>query len=379
MDCVHVYVSGLYSDVPARIADLSAETADSTGGSAPSVRLTANLAARAARIPVSSLIRRVAHDMPKTKDYYDILGVEEDASQSEIKKAYRNLARKHHPDRNPDDEGAEERFKEIQEAYSVLSDKEKRQQYDQRRKFGGGFGGNGFGQGRGGPEVRFEQGNFEDMFGGGGGGRGGGFGDIFESFFGGGGGRRGGQQQARTRDPFQQQRRRQAATGRDVETTLRISFREALEGGKRQVKLPTGETIRLKVPQGVKDGYKVRLRGRGQQGPGGQGDLYVTFRVGDHPRFRRSGDDIYLTESVPAFDAMLGTTRQIPTPYGQKIKVTVPAGSQPGEKLRLKGQGVKTDNGQGDLYVEIDVQIPENLSDDQRETLRAAAEEAGIL
>jgi molecular chaperone DnaJ/curved DNA-binding protein len=317
--------------------------------------------------------------MPKTKDYYDILGVGEDASQSEIKKAYRNLARKHHPDRNPDDEGAEERFKEIQEAYSVLSDEEKRQQYDQRRRFGG-MGGNGFGQGRGGPEVRFEQGNFEDMFGGGGGRGGGGFGDIFESFFGGGGGRRGGgQQRARTRDPFQQQRRQQAATGRDVETTLRISFREALEGGKRQVKLPTGETIRLKVPQGVKDGYKVRLRGRGQQGPGGQGDLYVTFRVGEHPRFRRSGDNIYLTESVSAFDAMLGTTRQIPTPYGQKIKVTIPAGSQPGEKLRLKGQGVKTDSGQGDLYVEIDVQIPENLSDEQRETLRDAAEEAGIL
>jgi molecular chaperone DnaJ/curved DNA-binding protein len=313
--------------------------------------------------------------MPQTKDYYDILGVDEDASSSEIKKAYRSLARKHHPDRNPDDSNAEERFKQIQEAYSVLSDDEKRRQYDQRRKFGGGGFGNGFRSGGGGPEVRFEQGNFEDMFGGRG--RGGGMGDIFESFFGGGSSRR---QQARTRDPFQQQRRQQAARGQDVETSLRISFREALQGGKRQVKLPSGETIRLKVPQGVRDGYKVRLRGRGQQGPRGQsGDLYVTFRVGDHPRFQRKGDDVYLTESISVFEAILGTSREIPTPYGQTIKLNVPAGSQPGEKLRLKGQGVKTDSGQGDLYVELNVQIPENLTDTQREALRSAAEEAGLL
>lgn len=308
--------------------------------------------------------------MPQTKDYYDILGVSEDASSSEIKKAYRSLARKHHPDRNPDDGDAEERFKEIQEAYSVLSDDEKRRQYDQQRKFGGAFGGNGFRSG-GGPNVRFEQGNYEDMFGG----RGrGGMGDIFESFFGG-----GGRQRSRSQDPFQQQRRQQAARGQDIETTLRISFQESLNGGKRQVKLPGGEKIRLTVPQGVRDGYKVRLRGRGQQGPRGQaGDLYVTFRVGDHPRFRRRGDDVYLTESISAFDAMLGTTREIETPYGQTIKLNVPAGSQPGEKLRLKKQGVKTDDGQGDLYVELDVQIPENLTEAQRQTLRAAAKEAGL-
>lgn len=310
--------------------------------------------------------------MPQTKDYYDILGVSEDASSSEIKKAYRSLARKHHPDRNPDDGDAEERFKEIQEAYSVLSDDEKRRQYDQQRKFGGAFGGNGFRPG-GGPNVRFEQGNFEDMFGGGGGR--GGMGDIFESFFGGRGGQR-----SRSQDPFQQQRRQQAAKGQDIETTLRISFQESLNGGKRQVKLPGGEKIRLTVPQGVRDGYKVRLRGRGQKGPRGQaGDLYVTFRVGDHPRFRRRGDDVYLTESISAFDAMLGTAREIETPYGQKIKLNVPAGSQPGEKLRLKKQGVKTSDGQGDLYVELDVQIPENLTEAQRNALRVAATEAGLV
>jgi DnaJ-class molecular chaperone len=318
-----------------------------------------------------SLIRRIVHDMPQTKDYYDILGVDEDAGQSEIKKAYRSLARKHHPDRNPDDDRAEERFKEIQEAYSVLSDEDQRRQYDQRRKFGGGFGANGGfrpGQaGQGGREVRFERGNLDDMFGGGGG-----LGDVFESFF-------SGQQRSRPQDPFQQQRRQQAARGQDIETSLRLSFDEALQGGRRQVRLPNGETVRLKVPKGVRDGYKVRLRGRGQAGPRGQaGDLYVTFRVGDHPRFRRKGDDIYLTERVSAFDAILGCTRRIPTPYGQKIKLNIPAGTQPGEKLRLKGQGVQLEDGNGDLYVEIDVHIPENLTDAQRQALRTTADEAGL-
>jgi molecular chaperone DnaJ/curved DNA-binding protein len=320
--------------------------------------------------------------MPQTKDLYEILGVDEDASKDEIKKAYRTLARKHHPDRNPDDPNAEEKFKEIQKAYSILSDEEKRQQYDAQRRFGGGGGfggGRGFGgQSAGGPEIRFEQGgNFEDVFGG----RGGGLGDIFESFFGG----RGGGGATRGQDPFrqqrgQQQRRRQQAGGRDIETKLRLSFQEALEGGRKQVELPTGESVRLKIPQGVRDGTKIRLRGRGQAGPTGErGDLYVTFEVGEHPRFRRTGDDIHLTESVGVFEALFGTERRIPTPYGQRIKVTIPEGTQPGEKLRLRGQGVKTDDGQGDLYVKVDVDIPDDLTEDQRETLREAAEAVGLL
>ena len=318
--------------------------------------------------------------MPQTKDLYDVLGVDEDASRKEIKKAYRDLARKHHPDRNPDDPNAEEKFKEIQKAYSILSDEEKRQQYDAQRRFGGGFGdmnggGRGsWGQAGGGPEIRFEQGGFSQ-----GGVGGGGLGDIFESFFG--GGARGGA--TRGRDPFRQQQQRQrqqGAGGRDIETQLRLSFREALDGGRKQVELPTGESVRLNIPQGVRDGMKIRLRGRGQAGPRGQrGDLYVTFKVGDHPRFRRKGDDIHLTESVGVFEAMFGTERRIPTPYGQHIKVTIPEGTQPGEKLRLKGQGVKTDDGQGDLYVTVDVDIPADLSDAQADTLRSAAEEAGLL
>jgi molecular chaperone DnaJ/curved DNA-binding protein len=331
--------------------------------------------------------------MPQTKDLYDILGVDDDASKEEIKKAYRTLARKHHPDRNPDDPNAEEKFKEIQKAYSILSDEEKRQQYDAQRRFGGGgVGGPNGGQGTwgqqgaGGPGIRFEQGSFDDAFGGRGG-----LGDIFESFFGGRGGatqgqdpfrQQRGQQQGRQRGPRQQGRRSRQPSGQDIETKLQLSFEEALRGGRREVELPTGESIRLTIPQGVRNGYKIRLKGRGQpsrQPSGERGDLYVTFEVGDHPRFRRAGDDIHLTESIDVFDALLGTERHIPTPYGQRIKLTIPAGTQPGEKLRLRGQGVKTDDGQGDLYVTVDVDIPTDLTDQQRETLRGAADEAGLL
>ena len=307
------------------------------------------------------------------KTYYDTLGVEEDASAREIKKAYRRLARKHHPDRNPDDPGAEERFKKIQEAYSVLSDEEKRQQYDAQRRspFGSqGFGDQGFGQGGNGRRQRV---NVNQEFGRGG------LNDIFESFFGG-SGFGGGPQQA-GRDPFaqgRQQRRRQPQT-RDAETRLHISFEEALEGGRQAVELPSGESIRLRIPKGVRSGYKIRLRGRGPTGPTGKrGDLYVTFEVGDHPRFRREGNDLHLTETVSALDAMLGTKRRIPTPYGQNISVTIPAGTQPGEKLRLRGQGVKTEDETGDLYVHVDVHIPDDLTEDQREALKAAADDAGL-
>jgi molecular chaperone DnaJ/curved DNA-binding protein len=327
--------------------------------------------------------------MPQTQDLYDVLGVDDDASQEEIKKAYRTLARKHHPDRNPDDPNAEEKFKEIQQAYSILSDEEKRQQYDARRRFGGGGTGGGRGSwdrsaGGGGPNVRFEQGNFDEAFGGGG------LGDIFENFFGegrGGGGRgrdpfsQQRQQQQRQRQQRRQQQRSRQPSGQDIETTLRLSFRQALEGGRRKVELPTGESIRLKIPTGVKDGTKIRLNGRGQpsrQPSGQRGDLYVTFEVGDHPRFDREGDDIHLTETIDMFEAVFGTECSVPTPYGQHLKLSIPPGTQPGEKLRLKNQGVKTDDGRGDLYVEVDVHIPDSLTNRQQEILREAAEEANL-
>lgn len=312
--------------------------------------------------------------MATVKDYYKILGVEETASADAIKKAYRKLARTYHPDRNPDQPEAEERFKEIQEAYDTLSDAKKRKQYDAMRKnpFGG-FGGAGgdfstssggrFYRAPDGTYVRFDQGPGADSFGDGGFG---GFGDLFRSFFGG--------------EPAAGPRPQQAARGRDVETSLRLSFDQALKGGKTEVTLPDGERIRLTIPKGVKPGFKIRLRGRGQAGPRGErGDLYVTFDVEPHPRFKRKGNNLHVVEPIGVMEALLGTTRRIETAYGKQIKLTIPKGTQPGEKFRLRGQGVQTDNGAGDLLVEIDVTIPKNLTSRQEQLLREAAEEAGLL
>ena len=319
--------------------------------------------------------------MPTTKDYYDVLGVDRDASQKQIKKAYRKLAQKYHPDRNPDDTAAEERFKEVQEAYDTLGDPDKRKQYDRggRNPFGGrgpAGGQNPFGNGQNpfgsGTRVRFEQRgeggtSFGDLFGGAGGG--GGLNDLFGQFFGG----------ARAGAGRQQQRGGRRQSGRDVETTLRLSFEKALRGGPTEVRISGGDSIRINIPKGARPGMKIRLRGRGKTDPvGRQGDLYVTFDVADHPRFERRGDDLHLTEEVGVFEAMLGTERRIENAYGQHIRLRIPPGTQPGESLRLKGQGVKTDKGVGDLYVNIEVDIPRDLTDAQKERLRAAAAKAGL-
>lgn len=326
--------------------------------------------------------------MPQTQDHYDVLGVDRNASQKKIKKAYRRLAQKYHPDRNPDDPDAEERFKEVQQAYSVLSDPEKRKQYDRggRNPFGGrGPTGeqNPFGRGT---RVRFEQRGeggdpLGDLFGD----AGGGLNNIFERFFSGGrsGGATGG-----GRSPFGQagqQRQRSgrqqgARGGRDVETTLSLSFEQALRGGPVEVQRSDGSgTMRIQVPKGARPGMKIRLRGRGQPGPTGErGDLYVTFEVKAHPRFERRGDDLHLTEEVGVFEAMLGAERRIENAYGRRIRLRVPPGTQPGESLRLKGQGVETDKGTGDLYVKIEVAVPEDLTAEQEEKLREAARELDL-
>lgn len=316
--------------------------------------------------------------MPTVKDYYNILGVSEKASAADIKKAYRKLAREFHPDQNPDKAGAEERFKEIQEAYSVLSDAQKRKEYDAQRKnpfanFGDGFGGGRRGTYRApdGTNIRFETGGGapfggESPFGAGGGGS---FSDIFSRFFGG----------EAPEDPFAG-RRESRGRGRDIETSLSLSFAEALQGGKTEVTLPDGARIRIDIPKGVASGFKVRLKDRGAEGPGGKrGDLYVTFNVQPDPQYRREGDDLYTTVRVNAFEAMLGVKRSVRTPYDKQIKITIPKGSQPGDRLRLRNQGVQTATATGDLYVEIAVDIPKNLTPEQEEALRAAAEEAGLV
>lgn len=311
--------------------------------------------------------------MPTLKNYYDVLGVKENASADEIKKIYRKLAQKYHPDRNPDKPEAEERFKEVQEAYDVLSDAKKRKQYDRLRKnpfgpFGGGFSarnGDRFYRAPDGTYVRYpsggdpgQAGDFGDLFGDALGGIGDFFGRIFS-------GEETGNNTAKARSAI----------------TISLSFEEALKGGKTEVELPDGKKVRLPIPKGVRSGFKVRLRERGHTDPrtGKRGDVYVTFKVDPHSTFRRKDNDLYVTETINAIEAMLGTTRHITNPYGKRIKVPIHTGTQPGAKLRLKGQGIQTDKHTGDLYVEVEVTIPEHLTEAQRTALRNAAKKAGLL
>ena len=317
-----------------------------------------------------------------TPDYYAVLGVDEDASAKELKKAYRKLAQEYHPDRNAGDAAAEERFKEVQEAYDTLGDETKRTAYDRARRdpFGGRFEGNPFEGFAGGGDGRYyrtpdgtyvrvdatgagpgEYGGAQDdfVFGGGGG-----LGGIFDQFFGGGGGA----------EP-------EYRGGRDVEATLRLSFDEALAGGPREFQTPSGETVRVTVPRGVRDGFKIKMRGRGEPPPRGRGepgDLFVTFRVTPSARFRRDGDDLTTTVGVSAVEAMLGTTREVETASGKTVRLTVKPGTQPGARLRVRGQGVASDRGTGDLYVEVDVSVPD-LPPSAAEGLRAWAEAEGFV
>ncbi len=313
--------------------------------------------------------------MPAEKNYYEVLGVSESADAAEIKKAYRKLAQKYHPDRNPGDAKAEERFKAVQEANEVLSDAKRRKEYDIARKnpFGPGEGfqtsnGGQFYRTPDGTYVRFESGPGQTGSSAFGGGSFGGMEGIFDSLFGGG---------QHTEQPFGGRRR--SSPQLDISTSLRLTFDQALKGGKTEVSLPTGERIRIDIPKGVRSGLKIRLKKRGRKGPGGsRGDLYVTFEVEPHSRLRREGDDLFVTVTLNPFEAMLGSTRQVTNAYGKKIKVALPPGTQQGDRLRLAGQGVKTDKATGDLFVEVNVDIPKDLSDEQRRILSEAARQSGL-
>lgn len=309
------------------------------------------------------------------KDYYQVLGIKPDASSNDLKKAYRRLAREHHPDRNPGNVQAEERFKEIQEAYGVLSDPEKKKRYDRmRRNPFGRYGGDTnasesqhYQRAPDGTFFRFEGGGgLEDLFGGA---------DSVTDFF----GKMFGGSDPTGRATSRGQRRGSRAN--DASTTLRIPFDQALQGGKTEVTLPSGKTIRIDVPKGVDTGFKIRLKGHGpaasEQAAGS--DLYVTFEVEPHPTFRRKGTDLLTTVEIGPFDAVLGTTRSITNPYGKKVKVKIPEGAQPGDKLRLKGLGVQTEKAVGDLLVVIELKIPRGLTPEQKQILREARDRVGPL
>ncbi|MBN2118834.1 MAG: J domain-containing protein [Anaerolineales bacterium] len=295
------------------------------------------------------------------KDYYKVLGVERNASEADIRKAYRKLAMQYHPDRNPNNKQAEERFKEINEAYQVLSDPQKRSHYDrlgsdysnwQRRGAPGNFNWDQYGGFPGG--VHVEYGDLDDLFGGAGG-----FSDFFRTIFGRGG--EGVGTGTRTRA-------RQQPQGYQQE--LEITLEEAFKGTMRVLQTD-GKQKQVHIPAGVRTGSKVRVAGAGPNGL----DLYLIVDVKDDPRFERRGNDLHTTATVSIFTAILGGEAEVET-FNGKIKLNVPVGTQPEQVFRLAGRGmpsVKNAKEKGDLYVRLKVQIPKYLSPKQRELLEEAS------
>jgi molecular chaperone DnaJ len=368
-----------------------------------------------------------------TKDFYKILGVPEKASPDEIKKAYRKLAKENHPDANPDNPRAAERFKEVGEAYAVLSDKKKRAQYDQMRKLGA-FGLGGAARSRTGgarhPGAQPESFSFDDI------GGMGGLGDLFSSIF---------DFKAR---PEPTARPSGPAKGNDVEYVVELPFETAVTGGKISINVPITEEcatcggdgaapgsqtrgctecggsgsvsfgqggfavqrpcpacfgkgvvpetpcpscggrgeirqerkIQVAVPKGTDNGSKVRLSGQGERGSkgGSPGDLIITFRVKPHRFFRREGNDIHVTVPINLAQATLGSKLRVKTVDGRKVVLRVPAGTQSGTRFRIRGQGVRKGDRVGDQFVEVRVEVPKELDTDQEAALRAFAEAAEL-
>ena len=373
------------------------------------------------------------------QDYYAVLGVPASATQDEIKKQYRKLAAKHHPDKNPNDPKAADTFKAISEAYQTLGDAEKRKQYDQMRQLGafGGFGGGPRGAGTrspggpqaGGPNVRFDEFDIGGL---------GGLGDIFSSMFGG-GGARGGPSGARPRGPQR---------GQDVESTLEIPFRTAALGGKVSVELDLNEEcgtchgtgaapgaklvtceeckgrgtisfgqggfavnrpcpvclgrgqvptercptcagagevrtrrkVSITVPSGVDTGTKIRLKGQGGKGTksGPPGDLLITFAVTPDRFYKREGLDLIAPVPINIAQATLGSRVSVKTLDGTKVAIKIPPGTASGKRFRVRGQGIEKDGTKGDLIVQVEVAVPEKLTPEQEEAMKAFAEAGGL-
>lgn len=297
------------------------------------------------------------------KDYYKILGVEKSATQDEIKKAYRKLAMKYHPDRNPGNKSAEEKFKEITEANEVLSDPEKRKKYDtlganwkQYQHTGGqGFDdffthfGGGRSGGRSGATYEFS-GDFGDIFGG----MGGGFSDFFESFFGGGRGFSG--------------RAQQQKTAVDVEAVLNISLEDAFNGSEKTINVD-GKKLKVKINPGTKDGQKLRLKGLGRSKTAGgtKGDLYLIIHILQHPFYEIKDNQLYYNLDIDLYTAVLGGKENIRTLDGKTVSVNIPEGTESEKVLRLKGLGLIENGLRGDLFINIHVTVPKNLSREEKE------------
>ena len=275
------------------------------------------------------------------KDFYKILGVAKDATEADIKKTYRKLARQFHPDSNPGDAKAEAKFKEISEAFSVLSDKEQRKEYDAVRAMGGGARFTAGGQGAGGG---FED-VFSNLFGGGGRGFPGGFGGGFD--FG-------------------------PTAGVDLTARTSIDFIDSIKGATIKLSLQGVEPLNVKIPAGVQDGQRIKLRGKGRPSPNGgpSGDLIVTVRVKPHPVFSRDGANLRVTVPVTFTEAALGANILVPTLGGEPVKLKIHPGIPNGRVLRIQGRGVDSGNTRGDLLATIEVAVPAHLSEKAKKALQ---------
>ncbi|UFS58226.1 DnaJ C-terminal domain-containing protein [Subtercola endophyticus] len=306
------------------------------------------------------------------KDFYKVLGVSKDVTEADLKKQYRKLARQFHPDSNPGDASAEAKFKEISEANSVLSDPEQRKEYDQIRAMGSGARFTAGGQG--------QSGGFEDVFGGmfgGGGARGGGasnanysyqqagYDDLLGGMF---GGSQGFGQPSGGFRGFGGPTR-----GRDISARTTVDFVTATKGDTIKLQTSEGGTITVKIPAGVSDGQKIKLRGKGEKSPDGgeTGDIVLTVSVRKHPVFERDGLNLRVNVPVTFVEATLGATIEVPTLGGDPVKLRVAAGTPSGRVLRVKGRGVETAKGTGDLLAVVQVAVPSHLSDEAREALEA--------
>ncbi|KTS11834.1 DnaJ C-terminal domain-containing protein [Microbacterium testaceum] len=300
------------------------------------------------------------------KDFYQVLGVDKGVSAADLKKTYRKLARQYHPDSNPGDAKAEAKFKEISEAYSVLNDPEQREEYDQIRAMGSGARFSAPGTGAGG--------GFDDVFSRFGQQRGGttggpaGFEDFFSMFDQGGGGfgsGRFGQTTGGYRGFGGPQR------GADVTARTTIDFVTAAKGETITLQGEDNKPFKVKIPAGVSDGQKIRLRGRGRPSPDGgeSGDIVVTVAVRPHPVFTRDGLNLRLTVPVTFTEAALGATIEVPTLGGDPVRLRVAPGTPSGRVLRVKGRGIQTSKGTGDLLAEVQVAVPAHLDDAAREAL----------